>query len=268
MTPPPAVDPQTFWNAKILGWEDSRYGTPAAAPTLLERLAAGASASLRFRMQATLAQLTPHLPGRQVVEIGCGSGLLAERLLALGAADYAGFDISDTAIARARQRYAQSRHRPKMRFHQAAVAQLPPQGDALVFSLGLFDWLSAADIDHVFAIGREGAYLHSLSERRRDWQQLVHRLYVHLSYGHRSDGYAPRYHTLPDIAALAERHGTAPNHVYRDQRLSFCMFIGHLPTRREPTQQAPSPLVGEGQGEGGYRRQAGDNPNSESAGRL
>lgn len=235
----PPVDPRTFWNAKILGWENSRYAA-AAEPALFERIAGRASASLRFRVQAALSLLAPHLPGRPVVEIGCGSGLLADRLIGLGAASYTGYDIADTAIQRARQRYHGSDEEAKIRFHRAAVAELPALGNALIVSLGLFDWLSAAEIGHVFAIGGDGAYLHTLSERRGDWQQLVHRLYVHFSYGRRTGSYVPRYHRLPEIVTMAKRHGAAPTHIHRDVRLSFGMFIGRL-----PPQQACSPWTGD-----------------------
>ncbi|MBT5108905.1 MAG: class I SAM-dependent methyltransferase, partial [Rhodospirillaceae bacterium] len=44
----------------------------------------------------------PHVKGRRIVELGCGSGLLARDLLACGALSYQGFDISPIAIDRAR----------------------------------------------------------------------------------------------------------------------------------------------------------------------
>lgn len=225
MAAPANIDPKRFWNAKILGWEDSRYS--AAGLSLVERIAGGVSTSLRFRLEAAVALLAPHLPGRHLVELGCGSGLLAERLMALGATSYQGYDISDTAIARARQRQAGLAQSDRIAFEVAAVAELERQDDALVFSLGLFDWLSSDEIAHVFSIGRHGHYFHAVAERRRSLEQLIHRTYVHLSYGRRT-GYAPSYHSVVEIDGLLGKVGLPPARVYRHGRMRFGIFVTDL----------------------------------------
>ncbi len=226
----PAPDPKAFWNAKILGWEASRYGG-AAAPDLIEGLAGRVSSSLRFRLDVCARLLAPHLAGRRVVEVGCGSGLLAERLLALGAASYQGYDLSEAAIARAEQRAADSPRGEAMRFAVAAVADLPPQGDALVISLGLVDWLAPAELDHLLSLGRLGSCLHTFSERRRSAAQLVHRAYVQFSYGWKNGGYVPRYHELAEIAAIADRQGIGGLTVFRHPLLRFGVFVSDLPLK-------------------------------------
>lgn len=235
------VTPAEFWNTKILGWEESRYARAAAAATPLESIAANASSSLRFRLHAAVLLLAPHLRGRRVVELGCGSGLLAGPLMALGAAGYTGIDISPVAITRARERAAAIPGTPgDIRFAVGSVVNLEPQGDALIFSLGLFDWLTDAEIAHILAVGAGGPYLHAVAERRWSAQQLAHRLYVHLSYGRRS-GYAPRYYAVGEIAAAIRRaHGQPPN-VFRDRRLSFGVFVTNLPL---PAAPLPNPAAG------------------------
>lgn len=220
--------PADFWDSKILGWEDSRYAATALTPSLLEGIAARASASLRFRMRAALALLGPHVQGRRVVELGCGSGLLVQKLMALGAASYRGIDISPVAIARARERAAAAPPGGNISFAVGAVAELEPLGESLTFSLGLFDWLTDTEIERVLAAGAGGPYLHAVAERRLSLQQLIHRGYVFLSYGRRT-GLAPRYHAIPKIAAAVRRcRGSSPN-VFRDPRLSFGVFITDLP---------------------------------------
>jgi len=232
------VAPADFWDARILGWEESRYGSAAVAPGLLEGIAARASSSLRFRLHAAIALLAPHVRGRRVVELGCGSGLLAQPLMALGAAGYLGIDISPVAIARARERAAASG--ADVRFAVGAVAELEPQGEALTFSLGLFDWLTAAEIDRVFAAGAAGPYLHAVAERRGSIQQLGHRIYVHLAYGRRT-GLAPRYHAIGEIVAAVRRHRALPANVFRDPRMSFGVFVTDLPL---PATKLPDPIGG------------------------
>ncbi len=223
------TDPKSFWNGKILGWEECRYGSPDVAPTPFERLAARLSGSLRSRLDRAVALVTPHLPGRRVVELGCGSGLLAERLMAAGAASYHGFDIAEVAVDKARARFAGSPYGTSVCFDVAGVGELPPQGDALVLSLGLFDWLTPAEIDRVFAVGREGRYFHAVAERRRSLDQWLHRFYVHLSYGHRTGGYVPQYHSVAEIEAALRRHRLPPCHVHRHPSMRFGIFVSDLP---------------------------------------
>jgi SAM-dependent methyltransferase len=227
VTDRPTVEPRAFWNAKILGWEASRYGG-AISPDLVEDLAGRVSSSLRFRLDAAARLLAPHIFGRHVVELGCGSGLLAERLLELGAASYRGYDISDVAIARAKQRATHSSWGNAMRFTVAALTDLPPQGDAQVVSLGLIEWLTPAELGHLFALGRQGSCLHAFSERRCSMSQLIHRAYVKFSYGWKSGGYVPRYHNLAEIVDIANRHGIGRLNVYRHRRLRFGIFVSDL----------------------------------------
>jgi putative flippase GtrA/SAM-dependent methyltransferase len=222
------ADPKAFWNGKILDWEASRYGGRAGAANLVEGLAGRASSSVRFRLDAAAQLLTPHLAGRRVVELGCGSGLLAEPLLAAGAVAYQGYDFSEAAITAARKRAATSPRGAAMRFDVAAVAEIPPQGDAVVISLGLVDWLGAAELDHLFALGGGGSCLHAVSEQRRSAVQLIHRAYVQCSYGWKNGGYVPRYHRLAEIAAIAGRHGIGRLNVFRHRRLRFGIFVSDL----------------------------------------
>jgi len=221
------VDPKAFWNAKIVDWETTRYGG-AAVRGVLENAAGRISSSVRFRLDLAARLLAPHVPGRRMVEVGCGSGLLAERLIALGAASYAGYDISEVAIERANTRIAQASGGGAIRFAVAGVEDLPPQGDALVLSLGLVDWLPPDQIGRLFAIGRDGSCLHSCSERRFSPAQIVHRAYVQVSYGWNSGGYRPQYHRVTELAALARRYGVADLHVFRHPRLRFGAFVSDL----------------------------------------
>jgi cyclopropane fatty-acyl-phospholipid synthase-like methyltransferase len=163
------------------------------------------------------------------VELGCGSGLLAERLLKLGAASYQGYDFSDAAIARAKQRAAASPYGEAMQFAVAALADLPSQGDALVVSLGLIEWLTPAEVDHLFALSRQGSCLHGFSELRHSVTQLIHRAYVQFSYGRSTGGYVPRYQRVAEIAAIAARQGIGPLAVFRHQRLRFGILVSDLP---------------------------------------
>ena len=222
-----AHEHKVFWNGKILDWETTRYGV-GASPDLVEGIAGRISSSVRSRMETAVRLLAPHLAGRRVVELGCGSGLLAESLLKLGAASYQGYDISDVAIARAKQRAATSPRGDAMQSNVAAVTDLPSQDDALVVSLGLIEWLSPSELDRLFALSRRGLFFHSFSEKHWSVTQLIHRAYVHLSYGWKTGGYVPQYHRVADIAAIAKQHHPDRLNFYRKRQLRFGIFVSNL----------------------------------------
>lgn len=210
-------------------WEDGRYGDRPASAPLLERLANRASNSLRFRLAIARELLAPHVAGKHVVELGCGSGLLAGDLVSFGAASYRGYDISTNAVSRARELAAQQGYSEHVAFESCAVGDLPPLNADIVFSLGLLDWLDDTAIDKIFEAGDAAEYLHSISERRPTISQYLHRLYVYMAYGWRTGSYVPKYHVVAEIAARAKPHNQGPVHVYRNPRLNFATLISTLP---------------------------------------
>jgi len=185
-------------------------------------------------MKVATRLLAPHISGRHIVELGCGSGLLAEQLIKLDVASYQGYDISDVAVARARQRLAGSQRGGLTRFDVAAVSDLLPQGEALIVSLGLIEWLTPTELDHLFNLSQLGSFLHAFSEQRHSLSQLIHRIYVRFSYGRKSGGYVPRYHQLSEIDAIAKRYGFNRLGIYRHPQLRFGTFVSNLSFESTP----------------------------------
>lgn len=214
-----------FWEEKILVWESSRYSQRSGS--WLESLASKSSRSLRFRQNAALQLLGPMAGGKRVVELGCGSGLLAPALLRAGARSYHGYDIADSAVAAGRQRLAKLGWGDRAQFTAAPVHDLPPVSADIVFSLGLLDWLDDDEIQHLFQITKGAAFLHSFSEKRASPAQWLHRAYVFCAYGHRTQGYSPRYNSARTLEELS----AAPNglHVFRHPALSFGAFLCSFP---------------------------------------
>ena len=85
-----------------------------------------ASGEPQYRYQRrkydTLMSLLPAGPYAQALDLGCGLGLLSQRLAA-GAGEVLGLDIADSAIARARAHWG---HLPNLRFEQGSVTALDP----------------------------------------------------------------------------------------------------------------------------------------------
>jgi SAM-dependent methyltransferase len=220
-----AADPKQFWEARLASWEEGRYGQPRRPLSVLEWIANRSSMSLRHRIAITPELLKPFLTNRRVVELGCGSGLLAGRLIEYGAASYLGVDIAETAIRAARASHGD--RDPRIQFQVGAVAELPEISADLVVSLGLFDWLTDQDIADVFRKSGSADFLHAIAERRPGIQQLLHRSYVRLAYAR--DSYRPRYLTCEHVRSLAAPNARTPLYVYRHWRLSFGALVSSLP---------------------------------------
>ena len=221
------TDPREFWEAKILDWEEGRYSKPNRRLSIMERLANRSSMSLRFRTRITPELLGPHLAGKRVIEVGCGSGLLAERIIRGGAAAYVGIDLAKTAIEAAQKRVGSVGGR--VQFLAGDISRLGEQTGDIVFSLGLLDWLTDDQLRNLFNLSGKAEFLHAIAEKRMSIQQLIHRSYVHMAYGHFSGGYKPRYFEAKLIRGLAAAAHDRPVYAYRDWRLSFGALISSFP---------------------------------------
>jgi SAM-dependent methyltransferase len=182
-------------------------------------------------MTITPELLRPYLLNKHVVDLGCGSGRIAGKLIEFGAASYRGVDIAEPAIRLARKRYGE--HDPRTRFEVISVTDMQPIGADLVISLGLFDWLSDDEIASIFQNSGRADFFHAIAERRRGFQQSLHRAYVQLAYGHRTGAYRPRYMTCDHIKRLATAAVDRPIYAYRSRRLSFGALISTFPIGEE-----------------------------------
>jgi SAM-dependent methyltransferase len=221
-----AIDPKEFWEGKLLGWEQGRYGSPDRPLGFLEWIANRSSSSLRFRVSIVPELLKPFLLNKAVVELGCGSGIIAGKFLEYGASSYLGIDIAESAVEKARSRHG---HDARMQFQVGNVADLSSLSADLIVSLGLFDWLTDEEIAAVFRLSGKADFLHAIAERRAGIQQWLHRSYVQHAYGYRTDRYRPRYFTCDQVKSLAATGSCRPFYIYRNWRLSFGALVSSLP---------------------------------------
>jgi SAM-dependent methyltransferase len=221
-----AIDSKQFWESQILTWEQGRYGKPHRPLSILEWIANRSSSSLRFRLSITPELLQPFLSNKHVVELGCGSGIIAGKFVEYGASSYLGIDIAESAIEKARSRHGND---ARVQFQVGGVADLPPLSADLIVSLGLFDWLTDDEIAAVFRQSGKADFLHAIAERRSGIQQWLHRSYVQLAYGYRTDRYRPRYFTCDHVKEFATAGAGRPLYVYRSWRLSFGALLSSLP---------------------------------------
>jgi 2-polyprenyl-3-methyl-5-hydroxy-6-metoxy-1,4-benzoquinol methylase len=227
------VDPKKFWEQKILKWEKGRYALEKEKKNpLLEIIADHLSHSLRFRMEMTMDLLRPHVSGKKVLELGCGSGLLAKAMINAGAESYVGIDITESAIQIAQQRTQLDGIGDQVQFQVGSVGSiLFPQAD-IYLSLGLTDWLTDDQLLQLFQNIKSGAnFLHSFSEKRFSFSQWLHRAYVQAAYGWRTGSYIPRYYSADELQQMVEKHIQSSLFVVRNPELSFGAFITSLPNK-------------------------------------
>jgi 2-polyprenyl-3-methyl-5-hydroxy-6-metoxy-1,4-benzoquinol methylase len=222
------VDPKAFWEDKILSWEQGRYQTTHTDKNLLERFANRASESLRFRQWVAGNILVKQVAGKRVLELGCGSGLLAQRLLSAGAHSYIGIDFSERAIENARARADEAGISDRVRFEAKSIKEMSEMQSDVVFSLGLLDWLSDDELDYIFKITAGTDYLHTISEKRASMANWIHRAYVQLAYGRQTGSYRPRYFSVAEIEEIARRHTNKSVRAFRERRLSFGTLVTTL----------------------------------------
>lgn len=210
-----------FWDKKIVEWEDSRYQGAEHAQGFLEKFSTWMGGSLKVRLEACAKLLLPRVAGKSVLEFGCGSGLLASRLMAAGAKSYYGIDISPVAIARADELAKKEGFADRAKFVATEVLSHDfPKAD-LVIGLGFLDWLPRAQIPALAERIKPAPFLFTFSERRFSIMRYGHRVYTALAYGLRHDGYVPDYYTESDMRGFFAAAGYEKLTFLRDPRMSF-----------------------------------------------
>jgi predicted RNA methylase len=223
------ADKKTFWEHKILQWEQGRYNPKRSKGGVLEWFADRASDSLRFRLESAGEIVGGAAAGKRVVDLGCGSGKLAEAVFAHGATSYVGYDIAESAVNAARAWAADKPWASRARFEVARVTDLKDLEADVVCSFGLLDWLTDAELDHLFKISGQADFVHAIAERRPTVERWVHATYCYVAYGYRTAGYVPRYYDVRALGALIRRNRKGLVRVWRHPRLSFGAYLTSLP---------------------------------------
>ena len=236
-------DPSKFWDNRILDWEAGRYdGHRNLSIGPGELLASALSAPTRKRQSLSVGLLAPFVAGRSVLELGCGTGRLAERILDAGSSRYLGVDHSFVAITNARRRYAGTPAASRMEFEVCSASKISTIGFDIIFSLGVLDWLSDEDLSELFRSQGSCDFLHSFSERRSNGLQLCHRLCRGIDSLVRPNVVRPRYLAADHLGALIQPSNRQPIVVYRDHRLRFASFISSLPLHNATRLSDAAPI--------------------------
>lgn len=173
-----------FWDNKIIGWENDRYQNIKIGDK-------NKLNSVKYRLYVCEKILSKIVKGKNIIEIGCGSGLLASNLIKKGAKSYAGYDLSKNAIIRAK---SINKNNSKIKFYNKEILKITRSNKYdIIFSLGLIDWLNNKELNYLAKLSENKFWLHSFSEKRLSIIQFIHKVYVLLYYGIKNGLYIPRY---------------------------------------------------------------------------
>tara|TARA_B100000902_G_scaffold79305_1_gene83976 strand:+ start:3589 stop:4248 length:660 start_codon:yes stop_codon:yes gene_type:complete len=205
------ISKNKFWSDKILGWEKNRYNIKNET---IEKKKFNNSVNERLIVAKKL--LSSLVFNKKILEIGCGSGLLAEELVNAGAKSYLGYDFAESAIKKAKERCQKEK---KIKFKLGAVDEIKTNEEYdIIFSLGLVDWLDDKEIRKLVELSKDKIWLHSFSEKRQSLIQLIHKIYVTFLYGYKNGMYIPRYDTKDDIKKYFQNNDI---YFFQSKKLSF-----------------------------------------------
>jgi|GEM_PF-1705874 len=169
-----------YWNKFVLAWDGSVYDADAQKLSVLEKLATLFRGKLRVRHNFAIEFLKPHIHGRKVLELGCGTGRLSCDLLQGGATHVTGLDISETAIATAAKRAADlGISEDRYAFKSGEIEKLDCRDFEfdLVVGLGVLQYLRPESLPTIFASFGNAPLFFEFHENSATWLNFVHWIY-------------------------------------------------------------------------------------------
>tara|TARA_B100001964_G_C14094473_1_gene536335 strand:+ start:300 stop:971 length:672 start_codon:yes stop_codon:yes gene_type:complete len=221
------INKKQFWLNKIIGWENGRYNIKDVKSNFLEKFSDKFSSSLMYRQKIAINFLITKIKNKNIVELGCGSGLIANELMHLGAKSYIGIDFATNAIERAKKNTAPE-YKENIHFYEKEILDIKDLKGDIIFSLGLIDWLTNEEISHLFKLCSGFKFIHSFSEKKLSPYLYLHKLYVYLSYGRKNKNYVPRYFSQNELISFNDFSIQEQIKFYTDKRLKFSKFIYNL----------------------------------------
>jgi len=160
------------------------------------------------------------------VEIGCGSGRISHEIITCGAASYHGINFSQNTIDTAKENAKETGVSDRTSFEQADISNKSLIKADLIFSFGFISWLTNEQIDHMLKITRQSHFLHTITERRFEFRQIIKNIYLHIT---KADPYLVRYFSVADIERYLEKHRDYQMHVLRHKKLYTMAYLSSLP---------------------------------------
>ncbi|HBL15199.1 MAG: hypothetical protein A2X36_07165 [Elusimicrobia bacterium GWA2_69_24] len=202
---PDADERTAFWDRNILRWEAARYSLLSSFNPF--------AWTVRRRMEAARRLVREDFADHpDVLDLGCGSGILAHALIDREGRSYLGIDISGVAVAAARRRFASQAGR--IRFERRDVLAAPAWDASLIVVLGLLDWIDEAEARRLFQRLRGRSLCFSFTETESGGASLLYRQYRRCI----DRTYRARDYRQSQVVAAAEEAGYRVDRVLRLSR--------------------------------------------------
>lgn len=121
-----------YWRKVLLNWEKKRYGILSIINPFTIPL------KKRMKISKRLIEESPKDMRGIIIELGCGTGLMAQKLKKINDIQYTGYDISDEGIEIAKERKLGE----NFHFISMDINLLGTVSSDIVLLLGLTDWLN------------------------------------------------------------------------------------------------------------------------------
>lgn len=169
-------DMRQYWDEKIDWWADSSYEEKPRG--VVDRFMAKLRRSVHARAVIALELLKDELPGKTVLDIGCGSGHFIEGCIKAGAARGIGIDISPQAIELAKQQAEEHGIADKVEFLVGRAGQKEFPDSDIVTGFGLIDWLERDECMELLRAIQGRKFVFSYSEMDGSFDEWVHYFYL------------------------------------------------------------------------------------------
>ena len=207
-----------FWNKKILSWEKNKYEKKSKLYDV--------NFSIKHRLNLASSILHQIPKKKTVLELGCGSGQLWEKIKLLDL-NYKGVDFCETAINIFQKRIQNVSIKKKI-FLFCENCEKTIHSTDIVISLGLLDWLSIKQIAQIAENYKNSWYIHSFSEKNLSFSQLLHKFYVYINYAHKTKSYYPNYYKAEELLNIFNKCNQSTK-IFRHPKLTFGALIYNLP---------------------------------------
>lgn len=217
------MDIEKYWNSKIIEWEDSMI--KGKKVSIVERFASYFRKPLAYRSDICLKLIAPHVKGKDVLEIGCGSGYFLFKLSEKARPKtISGIDISKEAIKRA-SKIAEDLYGANNAFYfkDSDIMKTELPSSYITIGLGLLDYLTKEEIADLFFRIKSDYFLFTFPKRDFSLLRFIHVIYM-------KSQRCPKhyYYSKSEIKECCQK-SFGKIHFINHPKLSFGCIVHNLP---------------------------------------
>lgn len=233
---------QTYWETKIIDWEKSIYSKKKSfAGPVLDQLASPFRKILAKRLAVTQDLLAGHIRGKVVADLGCGTGLLLQKLIRYRPKKLIGVDIASSAIRLAKLNFKNENIQSRF-----ICADIRKEGGFLkeadiVVGVGFLDYFQSPELLKLLAALKGKKFLFSFPARVWSLREMMQKVYIKLAGCPGSYKYSRK-----ELDALLRQAGLKNWWYYDKEKIRFVTNLPRQATQYprikksvEPTNKMP-----------------------------